>query len=100
MYDVILILADGTEERQQHQKKPELKDIQRWVSGYVQMVPHFNKFEGKRCEAWVNEEGKLNPHRCPYNENATKLWLGLLGKGPFIYKPELFGTMVIIRKAK
>ena len=100
MYDVILILVDGTEERKQVKKSPDWQDIKKWVNGYIQSVPHFNKFEGRRCTAYVNEEAKLYPARFPLNEQATKLWLEVLGKGPFIYKPELFGHMVVIMKAK
>ncbi len=100
MYDVVLMLVDGTEERKQVKKSPGFEDIKKWVNGYIQAVPHFNKFEGRRCTAYVNEEGKLYPNKFALNEKATELWLQLLGKGPFIYKPELFGHMVIIMKAR
>lgn len=100
MYDVVMILVDGTEERKQVEKKPEWNDLKKWVDGYIQAVPHFVKFEGRRCEAYVNEEAKLYPARFSLNERATKLWLDVLGKGTFVYKPELFGQMVIIMKAK
>lgn len=49
---------------------PELEDLQKFVGGYVQMLPLPNGHE-----MYVNEEGYL--HQLEVNKMATAFWQGL-----------------------
>ena len=97
MYKLYIIKANGTEEESTWTKAQyqDYKEFQKLVYGPFQMVPHLTEYKDHtRGHAFVNEEGRLYPDKFPFNEKATKIWLDNLGKGPFSYKPELFGTMV------
>lgn len=98
MRKLTVLKTDGTQEVIEHKGREPLKVLQGLVGGYVEGVPHFTKFEGKRCRAWANEEGLING--LPLNEQATKLWKEQLGAGPFAYDPKLYGTIVIEQKGE
>ncbi len=74
--------------------RPDLKQLQAAVGGLIERVPHFEEYNGLKGVAWCNEEGRPELNNLPLNEEATKAWLQNLGKGPFRYKPELFGDVV------
>lgn len=76
---------------------PTLTALKQLVGGYIEIVPQFTKltYEGKhyiRGTAYMNEDGRRM--QLPLNQTATDWWLRNLGKGPFWYKPEVFGTLV------
>jgi len=53
------------------EKKPDLKELQEHVGGYIQVLP--GRLNGRSVSLVINEEGKL--YGFPKNELATKLWL-------------------------
>jgi hypothetical protein len=75
-------------------KKAELAHLQSLVGGLIQCVPHFVKYDGRRCQAWCNDEGRLL--NLPRNDIASKLWSDQVKPyGDVWYEPEVFGTLVI-----
>ena len=97
MRKLTTIMPDGCIIEETH-RTVSLALLQERVEGDIESVPHFHKYQGQRCRAWINENGVgLN---MPLNEKATQLWLDLLGDGPFWYKPQLFGPLVIEQALK
>lgn len=97
-YVVVVIKANGSVDSRTQDKKPDLRELQKLVGGYIEIVPHFTRYGAhRRATAYCNEEGKL--HGLPLNEKATKAWLDCLGSGPFSYEPRLHGDVVIYAKA-
>lgn len=103
MKTLTIIKADGTTETQTVAKAAEYDAINKAVGGFIEAVPHFEKYQGRKCDAFVNEEGRLLD--LPLNPQGTKLWLEAMGygegkpipEGTFWYKPEVFGTLVIVQ---
>lgn len=93
-----IIRADGV--IQTRTCRPELRDLQELVGGLIEQIPHFTQYEGRKCVAWCNEEGRING--LPRNAAATALWKSAVGwtlekqsQGAFWYEPIVFGTLVI-----
>ena len=87
-----IIKADGTTSRTEYDKPIPLKDLQKAVGGYIQIVPMFEKYKSKACIAFINEEGKLDD--LPLNVHATLLWETQVGnlQGDYIV-----GDMIIVQ---
>ena len=66
---VILLKADGTRQDLTPEKNPDLKQMQDWVGGYIEVI-HVS-FEGKKVPMVVNEEGLI--HRLPLNYQAGRI---------------------------
>ena len=94
---ITILKSNGTREVHEYTSKPQLKELQRIVGGLIQLVPHWSKFDGRRADVWCNEEGRLNG--LPFNEQATNMWLQVLGDGPFSYPPQLFGDIAVAQTA-
>ena len=100
----IIINPDGTTERRIVSKAESYASLSRGVDGYIETIPHLSHFEGRRCTAYCNEEGRITG--MPFNAPATKLWRTVLALrertlGPF--DPDraiLFGPIVIDRPFK
>lgn len=71
-----ILRANGVREEIPLDSVPDLALLQKWVGGYVEVVPRFQKFENKRCVAFCNETGKLDGLQ--RNEAATRLWAALV----------------------
>lgn len=71
-YRLTVLKPDGTRVETFHDKSPGLEVLQKAVGGYIETIPLFTKFEGRRCTVYGNEEGKLK--RQPVNVAATELW--------------------------
>lgn len=84
-----IIHAKGMREVTTHTKPLPLDTLQNAVGGFIEVVPHFDSFEGKRCVAFCNEEGKLR--NLPLNAEATGLWNWTKRHGDF-----LVGSIAII----
>lgn len=65
------IHVDGTVTTKEY-TKVKLEDLQREVGGYIQVIPLFPRWEGKRCTAYCNEEGRL--FGLKPNDRATEHW--------------------------
>lgn len=71
-YRLTVLKPDGSRVETFHDKSPGLEVLQKAVGGYIETIPLFTKFEGRRCTVYGNEEGKLK--EAPFNLPATKLW--------------------------
>jgi len=95
MYDVITIKADSNILRVEMKKQPTLDIIHQAVGGSVEMVPHFNKYNGRPVTvAYYNEDGRSM--NLKFNALATQAWLLCLHGGPLRYQPQLFGDVLIV----
>lgn len=56
---------------------PHISTLRRIVQGHIEVIPYFDCYEGTRCIAFCNEEGKL--HELPLNPYAQIHWLRALG---------------------
>lgn len=65
----MLLKADGTNEwvSPANGKKFTLEELQKFVGGWIEMVP-----VSEKMVMVVNEEGTF--HQLPYNKTATRLW--------------------------
>jgi hypothetical protein len=84
MYKYITIQPDGTLACETHKKRPEWKEIQKYVGGTFQLVPYFSSmvYDGvkyHRGTAYCNEEGWLTGLRP--NPLATACWIKACPKG-------------------
>lgn len=77
-HTITIIKSDGTRGSVTCNSKTQYEALRKAVGGYIETLPYFNKFEGKRCVAYCNEEGKLTG--LPRNEQAQALWLDALMK--------------------
>lgn len=70
------------------------------VGGYIEYVPGFVKcsYEGVIYEGYALCNEDARSQELEINPYATCAWLANL-RGPFRYKPELFGTVVFLSKA-
>ena len=76
------------------QGEPRLEELQRAVGGYIEVVPGFTRFEGKRCITYANEDGQVAPV-LPFNEVATRLW-----REQFKTNQNIHGAVVIVENIK
>lgn len=77
-HTITIIKSDGTRGSVTCNSKTQYEALRKAVGGYIETLPYFNKFEGKRCVAYCNEEGKLRA--MPFNIHAQDLWLEALKK--------------------
>ena len=73
-YHATLILADGTKDEKHLPQKPDLKTMQDWVGGYIEVVG--GRKENKNIMMIINEEGRLNG--LDVNKEATTLFVDWL----------------------
>ena len=52
--------------------KLPLEKLQQMVGGYIEVVPNLRSYEGEKCVAFCDEEGKLKGKKT--NLTATNLW--------------------------
>ena len=52
------------------EKKPDLKELQAHVGGYIEILP--GRMNGRSVSLVINEEGKV--YEMPPNKLATKIW--------------------------
>lgn len=91
---VIIVAADGRVAKLVRRRPPTLDQLQKLVGGYIEIVPHLNRYgDYRRGTAYVNEEGRIR--ELPFNRRATEAWTDCLrGGGPLRYEPRLYGDMV------
>jgi hypothetical protein len=71
-----------------------LEDLKAGIGGgYIEAVPFFARYQGDRCVAFCDEDGKLK--NMPVNSRATELWYGQM-MGQFIPPDHLVGPIVIV----
>jgi hypothetical protein len=100
MRKLTIITADGTINTQT-MKRVDLSYLQELVGGDIEQVPHFGKYEGRKCRAWCNDEGRCIP--LPINAVASELWAEQVmkqPKSPVFFGPDIFGTLVIEQTEK
>lgn len=77
-----------------------LPKLQELVGGYIETVPHFKEYEGEKCVAFCDEEGKLKGHKI--NAEATKIWYNqpeMVKLGDRRFQDYLVGVVVIVQGA-
>lgn len=89
-YTLTILNLDSVEVVRQPDK-PSLEQLQRYVGGWVELVPGFTLYGSKTCEAYCNEGGRIK--RLPLNYDATALWRYDNGATDF-----LVGSVVIVVK--
>ena len=72
-HKVTTIKTDGSVNVSYCNSKTEYETLSKAVRGYIETLHLFDSYEGKKCRAYCNEEGRL--HRLPFNEKASHLWL-------------------------
>ena len=75
---VLVIPPGGEPHSYEAEKSPPLSELQRLVGGYIEAVPHWRKYEGARCIAYCDEDGKLKNK--PVNRWATLTWYRSCGQ--------------------
>lgn len=98
---ITIIHADKRQNTVIIQGEPRLEQLQKWVGGYIELIPFFKHFEGERIIwAYSNEMGRLE--NLPLNEQATLGWHNSLQKlGIGLTGEEwLCGDIVIIQSLK
>lgn len=89
-----IIPPTGAVSSQELAAPPRLEDLQGGVGGgYIEIVPGFNRFHGRKCVAFCDEDGKRK--ELSSNPRATELWYAQM-QGPFLYNDILVGPIVII----
>jgi hypothetical protein len=71
---------------------PKLAELQAAVGGYIEVIPYFETYNGEKCVAFCNEEGKLKGF--PPNHEAHRLWQKAVGRA--ISNDYLVGDIFII----
>lgn len=75
-----IIPVSGAVSSKEQAGPPALEDLQGGIGGgYIELVPGFNRYQGKPCVAFCDEDGKRK--RLPVNMRATELWYKSVG-GP------------------
>lgn len=91
----LIIRADGTIERAEHDSAPDLDFLQQAVGGFIETVPYFETITingiTHPCVAFCNEEGKLENR--PYNTIATQHWYHAMRRASNDY---LVGSVIIL----
>lgn len=72
-----------------------LEKLQQMVGGLVQPLPRFNRYEGEKCVAYCDEEGKIK--RKKLNLEATHLWYEQFP--PVVGHDAVQGVLVIVQGA-
>ena len=93
---ITTIKSDGTID-QILEKKDSLEILQKRVGGYIEIIPLFNKYNGKNCIAYCNEYGIYA--KLQFNKLATDKWKECLGNQKLGYEPQLVGDVVIVQSA-
>lgn len=88
---LIILRTDGTRTETEIIAAPSLNTLQQAVGGYIEAISYFNLFEGQRCAAFCNENGKLEG--LPPNQAATAAWHYAT---PLAISDELVGDIVIV----
>jgi len=89
---ITIIQPDGTISQKDIDSIPDVSEFQAAVGGYIETVPYFEKYNGKRCVAFCHEEGKLEG--LPTNRHAMAAWEAALGRP--IAEDYLVGPICII----
>ena len=80
-------------------RAPTLKELQRAVGGFIELIPGFNAFffgsATHKCETYGDEDGK--PSGKPLNERATRAWHAQL---PHRTADYLVGAIAVVFKQK
>lgn len=91
-----VIKTTGEIEKTEFDHVQSLDDLTKAVGGYIELIPYFEKYEGKPCIAYCNEEGKLDG--LPLNVEAQVAWEKALGQP--IFEDHLVGNIVVVQGDK
>lgn len=86
-----IIKADGSLVTEGKLEPVKLEELQAAVGGFIETVPNFETYLGKKAIAFCNEEGKIDG--LPINEQATRFWRYAAPAG---FADVLVGDVVIL----
>lgn len=86
--------ADGYITKKYLHRAVTLDELQQNVKGYIETVPDFDTFDGKKAVAFCNEEGKVNGLQI--NAAATALWKEQVKAKGYDLADALCGDVVIL----
>jgi hypothetical protein len=91
-----VIKADGGLVKTALDKAPGLDALQAAVGGYIEIVPRFDEYLGRKAVAYCNEDGKYQG--LPLNKQATRFWGYALGVVPpgAAFGDVLVGDIVVL----
>jgi hypothetical protein len=92
---MLIVRADGKLTIHELTDCPTDEQLQDIVGGDIELVRHFDRFEGYPCVAFRREQGALLG--LPFNRTATVLWRLHLGFSEKHMPEVLVGDIVIIR---
>jgi hypothetical protein len=92
MYHIVIINTDGAFELKSQDDCPELKQLKDAVGGWIETVPYWEDYGGRRAVVFCNEEGKLDG--LPVNEVATAIWHDKLK--PNLIDDFLCGNIIVV----
>lgn len=72
-HTITILRVDGSTSTVTCNSKSQYDLVKAAVGGYIETIPYFSKYNGKRCVAYCNEEGKLIGLK--RNEYARAKWL-------------------------
>jgi hypothetical protein len=55
-YRITELAADGAIRHHTYSVKPNLQTLQKYVGGYIQAVPHWDKHDGRKADVWCDEK--------------------------------------------
>ena len=91
---IFIVPPDGIITTQNIKGNFDLSILQKIVGGYVDIVPHFNKYGEDRCIVFCNEDGKMR--QLPVNRYATILLYASCWPSNDYHQDHLVGTIAIV----
>lgn len=91
---MITITPEAEYTTREFDRPPSIQVLHEAVGGYIEAVPYFDTWKGKRCVAFCNEQGKL--YNLPFNPTATMLWKSLLKQQRLDLNDSLVGNVIIL----
>jgi hypothetical protein len=83
----IIPVGDAAVSSKELAAAPRLEELQAGIGGgYIEVVPHFTRYQGKPCIAFCDEDGKRKG--LPVNHRAAELW--------YAQEPRVMGRDVLV----
>jgi hypothetical protein len=92
-YHITVMSPEGEISKFEYNEVPSLGMFRAWLDGHLEVVPYWEKFNGKKCVVFCNEEGKLE--RLPVNDYADHMWK--MSLYPHTINDTLVGNVVIVQ---
>jgi hypothetical protein len=94
---IVIISPDGTIKEISTTVPPGLSELQQLCGGYIERVPLFDTYEGEKCKAYADEDGKMRA--LPANSVATDRWYDN-EKPPGSWRKDVLAGDIVILQGK